>query len=60
MSNAYEQSMQLAFERWYGFEVNEDMDIATQIAWENWKHKFQALEMYFDMYSHKKSNPTRR
>lgn len=25
------------FEKWYGFEVGPNMDIATEIAWKNWR-----------------------
>lgn len=27
---------QAAFEKWHGFSVGPDMDIATEIAWEYW------------------------
>ena len=25
------------FEKWHGFDVCEDMDIQTSVAWENWQ-----------------------
>lgn len=29
--------MRLAFEAMHGFEVNDDMDIQTSVAWDNWR-----------------------
>jgi hypothetical protein len=34
--------MRLAFEAWRGFEVADDMDIQTSVAWENWKVAWKA------------------
>lgn len=30
-------AMRLAFEHWHGFEVCDEMDIQTSVAWDNWK-----------------------
>lgn len=30
------------FEEWYGFEVCDDMDIQTEVAWDNWKRAWKA------------------
>ena len=30
------------FEKWHGFEVCEDMDIQTSVAWENWQKAWSA------------------
>ena len=29
--------MRTAFEQWFGFEVSDDMDIQTSVAWDNWR-----------------------
>jgi hypothetical protein len=29
--------MRVEFEAWHGFEVSDDMDIQTSVAWDNWK-----------------------
>ena len=37
--------MRLEFEAWFDFEVSDDMDIQTSVAWDNWKiawHKAMA------------------
>lgn len=34
----------VAFTTWYGFAVCEDMDIQTQIAWENWQIAWNAAK----------------
>lgn len=42
MSNADEPSMKLAFERWHGLEVSEDMDIQTEVAWVDYRQAWEA------------------
>lgn len=32
----------VAFGKWYGMPVAEDMDIATEIAWEHWQAAWNA------------------
>lgn len=34
--------MREEFEKWYGFEVCEDMDIQTDVAWRNWQVAWNA------------------
>ena len=34
--------MRTAFEQWFGFEVSDDMDIQTSVAWNNWKEAWKA------------------
>lgn len=34
--------MRQKFEEWYGFEVCDDMDIQTEVAWGNWKVAWKA------------------
>ena len=34
--------MRQKFEEWYGFEVCDDMDIQTSVAWDNWKIAWRA------------------
>lgn len=34
--------MRQKFEEWHGFEVCDDMDIQTEIAWDNWKRAWKA------------------
>ena len=29
--------MRTAFEQWFGFEVSDDMDIQTSVAWDIWR-----------------------
>lgn len=31
-----------AFEKWHGFDVCDDMDIQTSVAWENWQKAWNA------------------
>lgn len=39
-------AMQEKFEEWYGFEVCDDMDIHTQVAWDNWQIAWQAAKTH--------------
>ena len=34
--------MRQAFEAWHGFEVCDEMDIQTSVAWDNWKIAWKA------------------
>jgi pterin-4a-carbinolamine dehydratase len=34
--------MRREFEKWHGFEVCDDMDIQTSVAWDNWKVAWKA------------------
>lgn len=34
--------MRQKFEEWHGFEVCDDMDIQTEVAWGNWKVAWKA------------------
>ena len=34
--------MRQKFEEWHGFEVCDDMDIQTEVAWDNWKVAWKA------------------
>ena len=34
--------MRKEFESWYGFEVSDDMDIQTAVAWDHWKTAWKA------------------
>lgn len=36
----------VAFGRWYGMPVDQDMDIQTQVAWENWQIAWNAGEKH--------------
>lgn len=40
MNNSVNTQMKQDFEEWYGFEVNEDMDIQTSVAWNTWKRAY--------------------
>lgn len=42
LENADARSMKEAFSAWYKFDVNEDMDIQTEIAWRNWQIAWNA------------------
>lgn len=33
-----------AFTKWYGMPVREDMDIQTEVAWDNWQHAWHAAK----------------
>ena len=35
-------AMRQKFEEWHGFEVCDDMDIQTEVAWDNWKRAWKA------------------
>lgn len=35
-------AMRQKFEEWHGFEVCDDMDIQTSVAWANWKDAWRA------------------
>ena len=36
---------QIEFEKWFGFEVNENMDIQTECAWDNWRAAWDAARL---------------
>jgi len=39
-------TMQMAFENWYGCELDEDMDIHTLTAWDNWMVAWNASAIH--------------
>ena len=38
--------MQMDFEAWHGFEVCDEMDIQTSVAWDNWKKAWESAMEY--------------
>jgi len=37
--------MRQAFEAWHGFEVCDEMDIQTSVAWDSWKTAWRAASL---------------
>jgi len=48
-------AMRQKFEGWYGFEVCDDMDIQTEIAWDNWKRAWQAAMAHAEAIANKQA-----
>ena len=36
------EKMKAEFEKWHGYPVTDDMDIQTEVAWENWQAAWSA------------------
>ena len=47
--------MQQKFEEWHGFEVCDDMDIQTEVAWDNWKRAWQAAMAHAEAIANKQA-----
>ena len=47
--------MRQKFEEWYGFDVCDDMDIQTSVAWDNWKVAWKAAMEHAEATANKQA-----
>ena len=47
--------MRQKFEEWHGFEVCDDMDIQTEVAWDNWKRAWKAAMEHAEATANKQA-----
>lgn len=48
-------AMRNKFEEWHGFEVCDDMDIQTEVAWDNWKRAWTAAMEHAEATANKQA-----